>query len=251
MPPTVYCENNSLLMIRGNNGLFNPVPPSHAVQFQSEQTIALEFTEKGLDNLRKKYEEVHGAPPFLHSLLNLEKSNEHVYQIAKTPEFYPYFDKEKFLVVNNVRYDTGFESQKFPKRAKVKPSGITLCAWFIHPGLNCINDESRRLLADLSFDAMPKDEKSRLVSLKNYYSKNDFQAPQKKAKIRDSKTIGQLKQDGEEYLASILDLNVSHIEMLKNLKAKTMLHLEQTYGVGASDDIAMYFHFPYPKRTTM
>ncbi len=54
-----------------------------------------------------------------------------------------------------------------------------------------------------------------------------------------------MEQGGVEYLASILDLKASHLDMLRSLKRNISDHLKSAYRVDENDDVGLYFHFPY------
>lgn len=62
---------------------------------------------------------------------------------------------------------------------------------------------------------------------------------------RDTRTIGEMKQSGREYLSSILDLNKSHLAKLLRLKEKILLYLRARYGLDENDKLDLFFHFPY------
>lgn len=58
--------------------------------------------------------------------------------------------------------------------------------------------------------------------------------------------MGRLKKlNNGEYLASILDLEPKHINLLESLRNKIKDHLLQVYNVNESDSTMMYIHFPY------
>lgn len=235
---------NGKLFFESPNGHFYPMPSKNVESHQKKNISSLSFTAEGLKNLRDRYDEVHGATTFLHSLLRMDDFSQNLHDMVKNPDFYPYFKDEKFLVMPNLPYDSTGDRHRNPKAQHLKDHGITSCAWFIHPHLSSINDDTRALLHELSDESLsskPFIEKLRTQSESSVvdYSKQN---------VRDDKTIGQLKQHGE-YLASILDLNASHITLLKNLKEKAMHHLAKAYGVNKNDQVALYFHFPYDEDT--
>ena len=228
------------IFIESKNGHFYPMPLENMEIYQRESLHSLSLTKQGLMNLRNRYDEVHGTPTFLHAFLKMENFSHHLHDMVRNPAMYPYFEDEKFLIMTNMSYDPTGERHISPKAQKLKDQGIASCAWFIHPNSSSINDDSRALLRELaegSASPKPLIEKLRAQCESGAidYSKQD---------VRDEQTIGQLKQNGE-YLASILDLNASHVPLLKSLKEKTMRHLAEVYGVNERDDVALHFHFPY------
>ena len=241
-------QDDGKLHIQSEKGHFYPIPKKYISPFQSELGVAFTFTQEGLDSLRGKHNAVHGVPPFLHDLLSLNVSNPHVKQIATVPHLYPYFKDEQFLVVHNTSHDPKFGSHKNPKAQKLKDEAVMLCGWFIHPQLSCLSDESRQLLEELSGDVA---NKPILEKLRAHYADTEGSSPvaDNKPTERDSRTIGDLRKDGE-YLASILDLNKSHVGLLKSLKEKALCHLKEQYNINDHDDVDLYFHFPYPDSTT-
>ena len=67
-----------------------------------------------------------------------------------------------------------------------------------------------------------------------------------------SPTIKSLEAEGAPYLASILDLNKSHLPHLKELQRLSKSHISKVYGVDEKDSVELYFHFPYaPKTVTL
>lgn len=217
------------------------------MRYQKENAYSVLLTQQGLDSLRHiKYDAVHGAPAFLRSLLSLDPGSPHLKQIVKGPQFYPYFKDEKFLVIHNSTYDPEFQSHQYPKSQKLKAEGIKLCAWFIHPHLSCLNSNSRQLLEGLSDGVVPKPVIERIAKNEGGNS-SSTQVPG--FAQRDIRTIGEMRKDGE-YLASILDLNKNHVDLLKNLKKKAEQHLKEQYHITDDDNVDLYFHFPYAEKNT-
>ncbi|HEX7634134.1 MAG TPA: hypothetical protein VF427_02490 [Noviherbaspirillum sp.] len=239
-----FVPNNGRIFFERKNGHFYPMPSKSMEPHQRETAFSLSFTRQGLMNLRHRYDEIHGATTFLHAFLKMERFCHDLHDMVRNPVFYPYFENEKFLMMPTVSYDPMGERHIGPKSLKLKDQGIVSCAWFIHPDLSSINDDTRTLLRELSEGAASPKPLVEKLRAQCESSAVDYS----KQNVRDEKTIGQLKQNSE-YLASILDLNASHIPLLRNLKEKTMRHLAEAYGVNEGDDVALYFHFPYVAST--
>ena len=235
---------NGKLFIESPKGHFYPMPSYNIKRYQRKVLSSLSFTAEGLTNLRSKYDKIHGATTFLHAFFKMENFSEKLHDMVKSPALYRYFEEEKFLLMPNPSYDSAGDRYICPKSLKLKDQGVTLCAWFIHPNLSSINDDTRTLLRELSEESTSP--KPLIEELRAQCESTAVDSS--KEAVRDEKTIGQLKQDGE-YLATILDLNASHIPMLKSLKEKTMRHLAEIYGVNKNDQVDLYFHFPYSEYT--
>lgn len=67
--------------------------------------------------------------------------------------------------------------------------------------------------------------------------------------LNDAFKISKIEEKSEKFLASLLDLRQSDLPSLKRLKAETTKVLEEDFGVNGTDDIKLYFHFPYMKDT--
>ena len=64
--------------------------------------------------------------------------------------------------------------------------------------------------------------------------------------------ISEIESEGRPYIASMLDLNPSHIPHLKELKRLSLSHISRVYGVTEQDSVELFFHFPYaPKTVTL
>lgn len=61
--------------------------------------------------------------------------------------------------------------------------------------------------------------------------------------------IAAVEKGGPRYIASLLDLNQSDLPSLKALLESTKKNLKNDFGVGDSDKVNMYFHFPYQQST--
>lgn len=73
-----------------------------------------------------------------------------------------------------------------------------------------------------------------------------------KNSVEGAPLIKDLENKSMPYLASMLDLNKSHISHLKELERLSLEHIQKVYGVNESDDVKIYFHFPYsPKTVTL
>ncbi|MEX3640246.1 hypothetical protein [Paraburkholderia sp. BR14320] len=248
----VFVEQKDALHIQGRNGHFYPIPQRYIFPFQRSQGTSFSFTPTGLDSLRRKYDMVHGVPPFLYDLLSLNTANPHLKQITMTPHLYPYLKDERFLIVHNTSHDPTFQALKNPRAQKLKNEAVMLCGWFIHPHLNCLKGESLQLLEELSDHRADKPiDRPILKKLQTTYVKGEQNTDvlENLALNSEPQRIGELRNGGE-YLASILDLNRSHIPLLKSLRDKALHHLQAQYGVDEHDDVDLYFHFPYPDSTT-
>jgi hypothetical protein len=232
--------DGKLLYIKSEKGYFDQVPPERAWVYQRPIKSVVTFTARGLTNLRHRYDLIHGAPAFVHRLLRLDRGSPEVQALLQQPELHPYFPEERFLVIPAHPLNPEFPKTIGPKSQKLRATGIALCAWFIHPGTSTLTDESRQLLHELAQTGAV--EKPLLARLRSECAP----APTVATDItkRDAQTIGQLKSSSD-YLASLLDLNATHIPLLLNLKQKMSLHLSQHYGVGPDDCVHYYFHFPY------
>ncbi|MGF6265270.1 hypothetical protein OKW49_006263 [Paraburkholderia youngii] len=244
----VFVAQKDSLYIQGRNGHFYLTPQKYTSPFQRPRGTSFSFTPMGLESLRRKYDMVHGVPPFLYDLLDLNPASPHLKQIARVPHLYPYFKDERFLIVHNTSHDPKFKALENPRAQKLKNEAVMLCGWFIHPGLGCLKSESLQLLEELSGDAADKPVVRKLQS--NYASiRQDEDNLEKRFSSRETTSIGEMKKNGE-YLASILDLNRNHIPLLESLKQKAHNHLKVQYGINEFDDVDLYFHFPYPDSTT-
>lgn len=240
---TIFNRRNNAIHIRASNGHFYPVPGKNVESSERPAIDSIRFTKEGLENLRRKYDAMHGAPSFMHSFLKLDNSQRDLRQALMYPQFFPYFEPEQFLITPNLPYDPNCEYLSNPRSQKLKDKGITLNAWFIHPDSSCIQEKSRQLLSSLSNQ---NDSGMKFIEFlrKELETDQKGKIPSSAGNGRDVKTIAELKRNGG-YLASILDLDGSHIDLLKNLKEKSLKHLRDQYGVFENDDASLYFHFPY------
>lgn len=226
------------LHVKTSDGHFNFVDPKYA-KGQHPTINAVHITERGLKNIGQRYDNVLGMPSFLHRVLLFDRTSADFTHLLNHPHLFKYFEDEKFLLLPNAPMDGQREAAVHLKAQKIIGSGIELNAWFMPPQSSSMNARSRQLLHDLAQDSI---DRQPLIQELRHEARISAPGPSQKG-VADCRTIREMKQDGE-YLASLLDLNASHIPLLGNLKAKTLLHLQTHYGVNKHDTVDLYFHFP-------
>jgi hypothetical protein len=234
---TTSClQRGADLRIRRRQGHLYPAPEKHVPSFQRERGYSLATSRLGLTNLRAAYDAVHGAPAFLHRLLALDPRGEAAH-VARYPQAYPYFEEERLLVVPNIKYDADLEMLNHPRAQKLKDAGVKLNAWFVHPRLCSLTAESRQVLGELSQPL--QQPQPQIEALRRRFDRAPAGTSAGPSNERDEHTIEELKQHAP-YLASILDLDASHVGMLDRSKSFTLDELIDGLASGKTiDDVIL------------
>ena len=241
--------NSHLYTHREEGGGYYPHHEARVPIEQADEAWSIRYTEEGFKGLRSRYDQIKGLPAFVTSILNMDTRQKYVHDLAEKPECFPFFQKENFLIIPNKVFDPEAEYLRGARSQKLKDKAITTVAWFVHPHSSCINDRSRQLLAELSDEFPAGQKKSFIEQLRKDLTPTSNASYENNSSQRDDRTIAELREDGK-YFASILDLGKGDVDLLKSLKNKTLRHLAEQYGVGANDQVALYFHFPYSEWST-
>ncbi|KVN87555.1 hypothetical protein WJ69_17715 [Burkholderia ubonensis] len=209
-------------------GDFKWVNPKGLIKYQAKEVATIKFDSPGdLDRLGKVYSNTP-LPDFLVQILNSEACGDtELYKNnPNLAEFLPPVDKRQhgFLIRPNSPYSSKSVLDiyvKSPQLLRNSKQGITLCTYAIHP------DIKSSFLENHSRDFMSGSQKV------------DRSTPQYEI---DRKT-------NIKSLTSILDLGHEHLPQLKDLKERTLQHLQRVYGTDDNDAIRMFFHFPVAEKT--
>ena len=212
---------------------------------------------RALRYYKANYRQVPGLPRFLHDFLYRE-INEGFYMIPEAFEFISCweFNNETCVLLNpNPSYNNADFLYKFKteyrdlKRVRFLDGGFSLTAWFFHsdqlPTIRKEDSKSSMSKEEITenFFTLSDPERRRVKSLPQY----------SKSKIRDKVQVeahfGRQNKDIRK-LKSILNLTKEDVPFLEDLRKKILLHLKKIYNVDrSSDQINMYFHFPYARAT--
>ena len=238
--------NGNDLYILNEKGHLCLVPQKSVVDCQRSTKNRLSFTREGLVNLQRKYEDVNGAPDFIHQLLSLDTSEPEFKDLLEHPDAFRYLLEEGFLLIPNRLHS----ASQFPSGThKLTGSGIALNAWFIHPASGFMTEPTKQVLAELT--PCFRGERKRIDALRER-ARNDASnqaARPSSPYARDPLTIAELGKYSE-YLASLLDFKLRHVPMLKSIKRKILAHLREQYRITKSDSVDLYIHFLYDNANT-
>jgi len=124
------------------------------------------------------------------------------------------------------------------RNIKNKPGGFALVGWVIDP----------RLFKCYSWN--PSAETFKNFLSRNYKPHNN-EAYNYLKRTPSQEGISSPEQIEDPYLASILDFTYRHVDFLKDIKKASLLHLQETYDVNLNtDQVELFFHFPYGEDTT-
>lgn len=229
------------------------------------------FTASSLDLLKTEYHNsVRGLPGFVHRFLKGEPSR-HRDGVVNASKLYPVMKDNKIesltLLLPNPSYHPHIIDVNKIRDLKNQPAGFGLVSWFIYPTLfNAYlkkekeNTNSKELsvliqhikeLATEKLKAYPQWLRYGANNPKNL--KGSFSSLPRTNSQECIKNIEDHDQYTQPYLASILDLDHDpqfSVYYLKKLKKFVWNHVETIYGINKSDQVNLYFHFPYADSTT-
>ncbi len=195
------------------------------------------------------YLDAAAPPSFLVNMLKCKPSVNR-FLMAMRPELF-FWSNESFWVMPCPDYIDVYEFIRHPKSARTR--GFGLNGWFVHPSLyqststmESIHDPGwhrNKILSELGFNhdvrfGSPKERlEADIGKLRDSF---------RQSMALDCSVGGEL---WKHYLATILDLNISHLVWLKEIRSKIRKHLIEEYDIHENDKVDMFFHFPTRLKT--
>lgn len=207
------------------NDLVQSLPSTQAfvsqdlAKYNESRILHFRFTPRSLEMVKAMYHQLP-VPKIVEDILQM-KDPDSTLLIKQTPQYFRWNPARDTFISVNPTYTPAKSVVEAVRSGQVRhlkdqSNGIALITWFAHPALK------------------------QQVSVAR--SKNEDLRPQK---------ISALEKEGERYLVSILDLQRTDVNYLKELKRTTLQYLGENFGVvEGRDDIRLDFHFPYAVKTS-
>ncbi len=220
------------------------IPRKVLEKYNKDEVYIACFTNTGLENLKKKYRNVHGLPAFIHNTMKGRMTHDRAL-IFLNKALYAWTQDRSAIIIPNYSCYKYCETIDIHALKNIEDGGFGLVAWAM----------DLRLLKGYGWK---KDlSKNNIDSFIDFLTSNKHDDPYPTfnylIRTLSQEAIGELEKiiPEQTYLATILDLTPNHIPLLRDMKATSEKLLIENYNIDLDvDRVEMYFHFPYPDRTT-
>jgi hypothetical protein len=216
------------------------VPEKRFREGNEERCIKVDYTAASIDALRHRYHSIRGLPGFIDDFIHLNPESGVLNLLKDKPELVQWTQDGQFLIVPNYPRVNGDLLKQAPCDHKKAEGGVSLIAWYVHPAQleNTVFEVAKN--RDDFREAL---DAGCFVGGEQYHNRDVRHIHQER--IRDLE-----KRSGVPYIASVLDLNPSHIASLQALKESVLDHLKEQYQIDADDTVQLYFHGVISDKTT-
>ena len=243
------CEGDSYALSKSDPERRFQLNPWIQRKYGAKQLLSFHFAgRETLSELRDKYKSVRCEPSFLRHFLQLQPSIHRQLLWARS-ELYDWNDSGDWVTMPNPRYPDTAEIVMDPTTVKESPVGFGLVGWFVHP-----DRLSKTAFADPEVRAGGHALTSVIKRSAEPGEDLEYGLARPHSGIQsganDNTTVAEITDDPDSFLATILDLDASHIAWLEEIKERTLEHLRSVYDVDPERDrVQLYFHFPYVEKT--
>ena len=197
------------------------------------------YTEKGVYDLMKFYETIHGLPQqvrnftMLRPTYHTELCKRGLIEIFNYEEQNKDYDFKYYGMISpNPSY---FSTNSNPLTEKDKEYGAGIIVWFFHQ--NQIESSNIKNKTNAELSELCKAIKNVEMSNSQLYI----------SRTNSQDSISSIDENSHiTYLASILNLETQHLNFLKDSKKRIFKYLELIFNVDLKNDfVNIYAHFPY------
>lgn len=198
------------------------------------------YTEKGVDDLMKYYESIHGLPQQVRNFTMLRPTYHTEMCKRGLIEVFNYEEQQnkdynfKYygMISPNPSY---FSTNSNPLTEKDKEYGTGIIVWFFHQ--NQIESSKIKNNTNVELSQLCKTIKNVEMSNSQLYL----------SRTNSQESISRINENSHiTYLASILNLEKQHLNFLKDSKKRILNYIESIFNVDSKRDfVNIYSHFPY------
>ncbi|KAJ3450332.1 histidine triad hit protein member [Anaeramoeba flamelloides] len=225
------------------------IPKEKREKYVSKKILSFTYQNKKQLEEQQIYDLNNGKlPDFLSWFLHFDYDKSVNLKIAlHNPKLFRWNKKGNFVLFPNPTYVDNIEQfTRHPKIVKYNSKGFGLIGWFIHPELlkgtffeTQENRDSTKRFRSHLLKKIQEIHRAKRQSLK-------FQSFSNK---KEEKPFIEYEKLKPSFLVTILDLNKSHISILKEFHQIIKEHLRMVYGITKSDFVRIYIHYPYSPQT--
>ena len=240
-----------------------------------ETRFSLKFKNRNiLEKVKAGYRNLRNIPGFIHHKYFLNTSNptskpvnaRPLRAMRDNPKLYEFHrnGEHGFSIEPNPSYNDlqRLGDPNLSKSLKHQTGGVSCISWFFHGSVlskqHSTNGEELEFLPNLEEEerknvinrALENNLQDRDLRANSFYenesprTEEQLKSP-KDLKRRNSQKLLDEIDSNNTYLTTLLDLNKSHIELLKDMRSKAISYMKTQFNYNENDDqLLMYFHFP-------